>query len=239
MHINGVPIDTYTLCSSLTACSDVKTVEFAAVFDDMPMRNTVCANALLSGYAEAKLWVEGLELVRNMPMLKLNYDSFTLSATLIACGGLSAIELGGQDRGREEEGMCCAQRITFAPPLLSLATLSIYRPQSREDELMAELIRASILDHGEPPSATSSQPQQLYLTELHLGLWSNWPSESWIEYFESMVGDFGLDPKPECYSCLIELLRRAGELEKAWKLVNEMFVQSEWKLHCFHVGGSA
>ncbi|GFZ06680.1 hypothetical protein Acr_18g0008500 [Actinidia rufa] len=31
---------------------------------------------------------------------------------------------------------------------------------------MAELIRASILDHGEPPSATSSQPQQLSLTEL-------------------------------------------------------------------------
>ena len=24
-----------------------------------------------------------------------------------------------------------------------------------------------------------------------------------IEYFESMVGDFGLDPKPERYSCLI------------------------------------
>ncbi|GFY94104.1 hypothetical protein Acr_09g0005500 [Actinidia rufa] len=55
-----------------------------------------------------------------------------------------------------------------APVFLSLATFSIYRPQSREDELMAELIRASILDHGEPPSATSSQPQQLSLTELCL-----------------------------------------------------------------------
>ncbi|GFZ14785.1 hypothetical protein Acr_24g0009750 [Actinidia rufa] len=31
---------------------------------------------------------------------------------------------------------------------------------------MAELIHASILDHGELPSATSSQPQQLSLTEL-------------------------------------------------------------------------
>ncbi|GFY98551.1 ARM repeat superfamily protein [Actinidia rufa] len=41
-----------------------------------------------------------------------------------------------------------------------------HMPQSREDELMAELIRASILDHGEPPSATSSQQQQLSLTEL-------------------------------------------------------------------------
>ncbi|GFS33624.1 hypothetical protein Acr_00g0029650 [Actinidia rufa] len=39
-----------------------------------------------------------------------------------------------------------------APVFLSLATFSIYRPQSREDELMAELIRASILDHGKQPS---------------------------------------------------------------------------------------
>ncbi|GFS38062.1 hypothetical protein Acr_00g0055390 [Actinidia rufa] len=49
--------------------------------------------------------------------------------------------------------MLCApsnpQRLHFSAPVsLSLATFSIYRPQSREDELMAELIRASILDHG-------------------------------------------------------------------------------------------
>ncbi|GFS34371.1 hypothetical protein Acr_00g0033630 [Actinidia rufa] len=53
-------------------------------------------------------------------------------------------------------------RITSCSASSSLSgnwpTLSIYRPQSKEDELMAELIHASILDNGEPPSATSSQP---------------------------------------------------------------------------------
>ena len=43
-----------------------------------------------------------------------------------------------------------------------------------------------------------------------------------IEYFESMVSDFGLEPRPEHYSCVVDLLCRAGELEKAWKMVNEM-----------------
>ncbi|KAI8554133.1 hypothetical protein RHMOL_Rhmol05G0074300 [Rhododendron molle] len=37
-----------------------------------------------------------------------------------------------------------------------------------------------------------------------------------------MVSDFGLDPTLEHYSCLIDLLCRAGELDKAWKVVNEM-----------------
>ncbi|GFY89762.1 hypothetical protein Acr_06g0017020 [Actinidia rufa] len=66
--------------------------------------------------------------------------------------------------------MLCAPsnppRIPFLLRLssLSLATLSIYRPQSREDELMDKLIHASILDHGEPPSATSSQPSATSLS---------------------------------------------------------------------------
>ena len=43
-----------------------------------------------------------------------------------------------------------------------------------------------------------------------------------IQYFESMVSDFGLEPGPEHYSCVVDLLCRAGELERAWKMVNEM-----------------
>ena len=31
-----------------------------------------------------------------------------------------------------------------------------------------------------------------------------------------------LEPGPEHYSCVVDLLCRAGELERAWKMVNEM-----------------
>ncbi|KAJ1411646.1 Tetratricopeptide-like helical domain superfamily [Sesbania bispinosa] len=132
MHKNDVPLDTYALCSTLTASSKVKDVYFgrqihahvgksgwsasvfvgsalidmysklsnvkdaALVFDEIPDKNTVCANALLSGYGEAGLWVQELELVRKMPVLKLKYDHFTLSASLRACTGLSAVEMGRQ-----------------------------------------------------------------------------------------------------------------------------------------------
>ena len=52
------------------------------MFDEIPVKNTVCANALLSGYGEAKQWVEGLEFVRKMRILNLKCDHFTLSAML-------------------------------------------------------------------------------------------------------------------------------------------------------------
>lgn len=135
MHFNGIWLDTYALCCSLTASSSLRNLEFgrqihshvaksgwissvfvgsalvdlyaklsltsdaAAVFDEIPVKNSVCANALLLGFCEANLWVDGLELVRQMPELSLDYDHFTLSAILRACAGLSAIELGRQVHG--------------------------------------------------------------------------------------------------------------------------------------------
>lgn len=43
-----------------------------------------------------------------------------------------------------------------------------------------------------------------------------------MEYFESMTRDYGLVASQEHYSCLVDLLCRAGELERACKLVSEM-----------------
>ena len=51
------------------------------VFDEMPMRNTVCANALLARYGKARMWVHGLELLWEMHDLD--------SALLRACASLS------------------------------------------------------------------------------------------------------------------------------------------------------
>ncbi|KAJ0960100.1 hypothetical protein J5N97_000124 [Dioscorea zingiberensis] len=169
MHSSGVPIDTYALCSSLTAASSIKRGDAGQVFDEMPLRNTVCANALLSGYGDAKLWTEAVELIRKMPALSLEYDHFTLSAALRACAGLAAVELGRADMLMEG----------ISPDGVAFVTVI---------------------------SACARTGQ------LRLG----------IEYFESMELKFSLKPGPEHYSCLVDLLCRAGELGKAWKLVDEM-----------------
>ncbi|KAL0376209.1 UNVERIFIED_CONTAM: putative pentatricopeptide repeat-containing protein [Sesamum calycinum] len=66
------------------------------MFDEIPVKNTVCANALMSGYAEAKMWDQGIQLVRRMPILGLAVDNFTMSAALRACSGLCALEFGKQ-----------------------------------------------------------------------------------------------------------------------------------------------
>ncbi|KAI8554164.1 hypothetical protein RHMOL_Rhmol05G0077400 [Rhododendron molle] len=282
-HINGVDIDSYALCSSITASSDIKAVEFgrqlhthviksgwsssvfvgsalidfyaklwlindaAELFDEMPFRNSVCANALLSGYAEVELWVEGLELIRKMPMLNLNYDNFTLSAALRACSGLYAIELGGQVHAKiirtipdvggdvflqssmiEMYGKCGlvqkAKQVFsmagFGPEgerkrdvILWTSMLGVYGRNGHFIEVV-RLYKEMLMEGIKPDGVAFVTVVSAcgHTGQVNLG----------IEYFESMVCDFGLDPTPEHYSCLIDLLCRAGELEKAWKVVNEM-----------------
>lgn len=291
MHSNGVSIDTYALCGSLTGCSSMKNVNFGKnihahvaksgwlssvfvgsalidlyaksllireaqmVFDEIPVRNTVCANALLSGYVEAKMWNEGHELIRKMPQLNLDYDHFTLSAMLRACAGLSAIESGRQvhaylfrsiyDVGRdvflqssliEMYGKCgliakAWQVFTLAgidgkgekkkDIVLWTSLLGVYGRNGYYVEVI-ELYREMLMEGIRPDGVAFVTVISAcgHTGQVNLG----------IQYFESMVHDFKLEPGPEHYSCLVDMLCRAGELDKAWKLVNEML--SKGHSHC-------
>ncbi|OMP03140.1 hypothetical protein COLO4_10609 [Corchorus olitorius] len=278
MHFNGIALDTYALCSSLTASTSLKNVGFgrqihthvtksgwlssvfvgsalvdlyaklslisdaAGLFDEIPVKNSVCANALLSGFCEGKLWLEGLELVRKMPKLNLDYDHFTLSAILRACAGLPAIELGRQVHGYlirkvynlgddvflqssliEMYGKCgfvlkALQVFNLGVEkkrdvVLWTSMLGVYGRHGHFEEVI--LLFNEMLKEGINPDEVA------FLTvisacghtgQIRLGL----------EHFGSMTCTHKLIPGAEHYSCVVDLLCRAGELEKASKLVNEM-----------------
>lgn len=282
MHNHGVSIDTYALCSSLTASICIQNVNFgkqihthveklgfassvylgsalidlyaksllikdaAFMFDEIPVKNSVCANALLGGYAEAKMWVKGLELVRVMPELMLNYDNFTLSAALRACAGLAAIKLGREVHGNmirtvydvgvdvflqssliEMYGKCGlvekARQVfsmvgferkgeTMRDVVLWTSMLSVYGRNGNYKEVIG--LFEEMLMEGIRPDGVA------FVTVLsacgHTG-----QVDLGIEYFKFMKSS-GLDPMPEHYSCLVDLLCRAGVLDKAWRLVDYM-----------------
>ncbi|KAG5047837.1 hypothetical protein JHK85_008940 [Glycine max] len=283
VHANGVPLDTYALCSTLTASSKVKDLNLgkqihahvaksgwsssvfvgsalidfysklsnvkdaAHMFDEIPEKNTVCANALLSGYAEAGLWVQELQLVRKMPVLKLKHDHFTLSAALRACTGLSAVEMGRQVHGYllrttpdiesdvflqsalvEMYGKCGL--VKKAWQVFKLVGMEIRKEvRSRDVVLWTSMLGVygrnghykEVIDLYDEMLVEGIRPDGIaFLTVIstcgHTG-----QVHAGVKYFESMANDFKLDPGPEHYSCLVDLLCRAGELQRAWELLNE------------------
>lgn len=239
VFVGSALVDLYAKLSYLT---DAK-----MVFDEIPVKNSVSANALLWGYCEAKFWVKGLELVRLMPMLKLEYDHFTLSAMLRACAGLSATEFGRQVHAylirkfNAEENDVYMQssliemygKCGLVLKALHVFNLAGYRPRGeRNKDVVLWTSMLSVCGR----SGHFADVIKLYNAMLREGIIPDAVAfvivisacghtgqvKLGIEYFETMVRDYNLDPGPEHYSCLVDLLCRAGEVDKAWKLINEM-----------------
>ncbi|KAG8474205.1 hypothetical protein CXB51_033892 [Gossypium anomalum] len=286
MHFNGISLDTYALCSSISASSSLKKAEFgkqihchvaksgwtssvfvgsalvdlyakssliadaAVMFDEIPFKNSVCANALLSGFCEAKLWIQGLLLVRKMPGLNLDYDHFTLSAMLRACAGLSAIELGRQVHGYlfrkfynlvedvflqssliEMYGKCGLVMKAFQ--VFSLAGLRLGREKRTDVVLWTSMLGVygrnghyeDLILLFKEMLREGIKPDEVAFVTVISACGHTGQIRLGLEYFDCMTHVYKLIPGPEHYSCVVDLLCRAGELEKAMKVVNEMMLQ--------------
>lgn len=221
--------------------------EAELAFHEIPLKNSVCANVLLAGYDEAKLWVKGIELIRKMHMLNLNYDHFTLMSGLCACAGLSAIGLGKQVpafvlrtiSGMETDVVLLCSLIEMygrcglvgkVQQVFNLSGFEFGLDHKRDVVLWTSMLGSygrnghylEVYRLYHDMLAEGIKPDKVAFVTVISACAHTGQVDLGLSYFESMVHDFGLDPGPEHYSCVVDLLCRAGELEKAWKLVNEM-----------------
>lgn len=276
MHVNGVSLDTYALCSSLTASCSIRGVDFgkqihtyvtksgwgssvflgsalvdfysksmvildaAKVFDEIPVKNTVCANALLSAYSDAKMWGNGIKLLQSMPGLNLCYDNWTFSMALSICAGLYAIKLGSQIHAKVIRtiynpktdvfllsslidlygkcGLVIKAKQVFsmaesADVVLWTSMLGVYGKNGHHKE---------VIQLFQEMSTKKVKPDGVAFVTVISACGHTGQVDLGTEYFNSMGRDFGLSPSPEHYGCLVDLFCRAGELQKAWNLVKNM-----------------
>ncbi|XP_050385452.1 pentatricopeptide repeat-containing protein At3g03580 [Argentina anserina] len=73
------------------------------VFDEMPVRDIVSWNSLVSGYSSNGYWEEALEMFRGLRMEGLVPDCFTIRGVLPACGGLVDVKEGRLVHGLVEK----------------------------------------------------------------------------------------------------------------------------------------
>ncbi|KAG8370061.1 hypothetical protein BUALT_Bualt14G0078500 [Buddleja alternifolia] len=64
------------------------------VFDEMPHRDTIAWNAMISGYTQLGSYQEALSLFSSMRYSGIKSDHFTFTAVLSACAGLKDIKTG-------------------------------------------------------------------------------------------------------------------------------------------------
>ncbi|XP_021650684.2 putative pentatricopeptide repeat-containing protein At1g03510 isoform X1 [Hevea brasiliensis] len=244
------------------------------LFDEIPQRNVVVWNAMISLYMHSNLVHDALRLFESMDVmpnastfnaiiaglpgvedgsskaiafyrqmreLGLKPNLITLLALLPACVGLAALSLI-----EEIHGYSIRNGIDPHPQLRSglvdaygrcgcliNATNVFHSMKERDVVAWSSLISAYAL-LGEARSALQIFRQMemakvcpddiTFLAVLkacsHAGL-----ADEALDYFSRMQEDYGLQANSDHYSCLVDVLSRAGRLNEAYKVIREMPVK--------------
>ncbi|XP_068655556.1 pentatricopeptide repeat-containing protein At4g02750-like [Aristolochia californica] len=211
------------------------------VFDRMVRKNLVSWNSLVSGLTQNGFYTDALRYFLVMNREGMKPDHATFACVLSACANLAALQVGRQlhhlilKSGHLNNLFVGNGLIT----LYSKCGKVIEAKQMFDEMLWVDIISWNSLIAGYAMNGHGKQAIQLFL-ELetdglspdevtfvgvlsacsHAGL-----IDKGVEIFHSMTSDYSITPVAEHYSCMVDLLGRAGRLEEAYKLVMAMPVE--------------
>ncbi|KAG8367845.1 hypothetical protein BUALT_Bualt16G0115000 [Buddleja alternifolia] len=231
-----------TLISGYSQCGRVD--EAFSVFESMPVKNSTAWNAVIAAYVQNNRFHEAFTLFDRMREENVAMDNFVAASMLSACTGLGALEQG--DWIYEY----IKSRAIDIDPKLATTIIDMYCKCGRLDkafEVFKGLSRKGISSwncmiggfamHGKGKDAiellkkmeVESRVGPDYVTFVnvlsacaHSGL-----VEEGRYYFRYMSEVYGIAPGMEHYGCLVDLLGRAGLLEEAKKVINDMPMRAD------------
>ena len=233
------PIVSNTLVGMYTKCGSC--LEAQETFDNLPVKNTVSWNALISGYVEYAP-LDALACFQCMRDGKLFPDAVTFALVLKACGTVGSITIGRDIYSQlVSVGL---QDATVSNCLISMYTGcgSLSEAQYVFDTLQdtnvvawSTMIKAYGMHHDghiavklfEEMQSEGVKPHPLLFSCLLTACSHSGLSRKGQEYFKTMKENFGIIPTEEHYSCMVDLVARSGHLYEAEKFVEAFCPQAE------------
>ncbi|CAN6486053.1 unnamed protein product [Victoria cruziana] len=209
------------------------------VFDRMEKRNIVSWTAMASCYAQrgdSKKCLQTFRLMQLMDGLKPNRVS--LLSVLHVCASVGALLEGKQIHGfsvrramNSDVSMCNALIDMYWKCGRLGYAVSVFHHTSLKDVISWSSMIGGYGFHGHAEEAfiLYDEMQKLGIRPVRLtflGIISACSRRGLIdkgfEYYNSMRLDFGIVPSLEISSCMIDMLGRAGQLERALKFIESM-----------------
>ncbi|KAJ0733251.1 putative tetratricopeptide-like helical domain superfamily, DYW domain-containing protein [Helianthus annuus] len=207
------------------------------MFDEMPERNLVTWNTMVSGYVDNGRADDGLKLFRTMVETGVKPNSSTISSVLLGCSNLSSLKLGKQVHQFINKSplslhtMVNTSLISMYSKCGDLETAwKLFRETLHKDIVTWNAMISGFAQHGEGEKALllfntmKKEVKPDWITFIgvlsacnHAGLVNRG-----IQYFDSMQRDYKIEPKPDHYTCMVDLLGRAGKLVEALSLIKAM-----------------
>ena len=231
VYLGNALIHLYAKCGILTKAQEV--------FNDLPFRNVVSWNALISGYTQHCRGHEALNCFEQMQGEGLSPNGITFLCIVKACGSIGAL-----DKGKQIQEEVVSRGLLEKDVLYGNALLDMYSKcgaPSKAQEVFAELkirdivswtaLMAGYAQVGKEDIVINifnemmrdgMEPDLITFTVVlnactHSGL-----VDSGQLCFISMRLDYGIIPTLEHQTCMVDLFSRAGNIDKAMSMIMTM-----------------
>ncbi|KAF9609926.1 hypothetical protein IFM89_019292 [Coptis chinensis] len=208
------------------------------LFEEMAEKNVISWSIMIDGYARHGHPTEALNLFQKMLFHGIRADKVSVVGAIQSCG-----ELGALDQGRWIH-VCVEKNDIICDVVVQTALLDMYMKCGRVNDahrLFNSMLQKNFVSwnvmivglgmngHGNEALKLFAQmrEQGILMDDLtllgilsacnHAGL-----VNEGLQIFVKMENTYGIEPKVEHYSCLVDLLSRAGRIREA-KTVIETF----------------
>lgn len=220
-------VDLYFKCGSI--------VPAERIFLKMPKNNVISWNVMISGYVSVGSYFEALAIFNEMREVGIKPDAVTFTSALASCTQLAALEQGKEIHKLVMESKVEPNEIVMGALLDMYAkcgavdeALCVFNQLRKRDLVSWTSMIGAFGSHGQAHEAlklffdmllSNVLPDRVAFIAIisacsHAGL-----VDDGYHYFNVMVNDYKIQPNSEDYSCLIDLLGRAGRLDEAYAIL--------------------
>ena len=210
------------------------------LFDEIPNLDVVQWNVLLNEYVRRGLAPEALNAFRNMLVSGVEPDEFCLTTALKGCAQLGALQQGKWIHEYVTKRKWLEADVFIGTALVDMyakcgcidRSVEVFEGMTKRNVFSWSAMIGGFALHGHVRKAMQClermqvedglRPDGVVLLGVimacaHAGL-----QEEGQFLLENMEARYGILPKHEHYSCMVDLLCRAGQLDEALKLIRRM-----------------
>lgn len=223
-------LDVYAKCGLMK--------DATCVFESMPERSVVTWSSMVAGYVQNELYEEALALFCKAREIGLKQDQFLMSSVICACAGLAALIEGNQVNALLSKSGFCSN-IFVASSLIDMyakcggieEAYKVFRDVEERNVVLWNAMIAGLSRHArslevmilfEKMQQMGLSPNDVTFVSVlsacgHMGL-----VHKGQKYFDLMIKEHHLPPNVLHYSCMVDILSRAGKTFEAYDLISKM-----------------
>ncbi|XP_028760883.1 putative pentatricopeptide repeat-containing protein At1g68930 [Neltuma alba] len=236
----GFESDTILVNALIDMYSKSRDMESASkIFQtDSQCRNIVSYTALIDGYVEMGQIENALSTFVDLRRQGIEPNEFTFSSLVNACANQAALEHGIQLHGQvvksnfDRDPYVASTLVDmYGKCGLFDHSTQVFEEIENPNNIAWNSLLGAFAQHGLGRNAIETfqqmiekgiKPNAITFVSLLIGCSHTGMVEEGLNFFHSMDKIYGVMPREEHYSCVIDLLGRAGKLKEAEDFINNM-----------------